>query len=89
MVQQFGGEYTNSNGEILFAEDDAKAAIEALELMKRNADAGYWRLAGEDKYMSGPFMSNLVQMYIGSSAGYSHIASADFEVGSCTNSSSF
>ena len=81
MVQQFGGQYTNSNGEILFAENNAKAAIEALELMKRNTDAGYWRLAGEDKYMSGPFMSNLVQMYIGSSAGYSHISSADFEVG--------
>ena len=81
MVQQLGGKYTNSNGEILFAENDAKAAIEALDLMKRNTDAGYWRLAGEDKYMSGPFMSHLVQMYIGSSAGYSHIASADFEVG--------
>ena len=81
MVQQFGGEYTNSEGEILFAEDDAKAAIEALELLKRNTDAGYWRLAGEDKYLSGPFMSELVYMYTGSSAGYSHISSADFEVG--------
>ena len=81
MVQQFGGEYTNSKGDILFSEDNAQAAIEALTLMQRNTDAGYWRLAGEDKYMSGPFMSNLVQMYIGSSAGYSHIASAEFEVG--------
>lgn len=81
MVQQFGGEYTNSEGEILFGEDGAKAAIESLELLKRNTDAGYWRLPGEDKYLSGPFMSELVYMYTGSSAGYSHISSADFEVG--------
>ncbi len=81
MVQQFGGEYTNSNGDILFAEDGAKYAIEALELLKRNADAGYWRLPGEDKYLSGPFMSELLYMYTGSSAGYSHISTADFEVG--------
>ena len=81
MVQQFGGEYTNSQGEVLFSENNSQAAIDALALMKRNVDAGYWRLAGEDKCMSGPFMSNLVQMYIGSSAGYSHTSSADFEVG--------
>lgn len=81
MVQQFGGQYTNSNGDILFAENDAKAAIEALELLQRNSEAGYWRLPGEDKYLSGPFMSELVYMYTGSSAGYSHISTADFEVG--------
>ena len=81
MVQQFGGQYTNSNGDILFAENDAKAAIEALELLQRNSEAGYWRLPGEDKYLSGPFMSELVYMYTGSSAGYSHISTAPFEVG--------
>lgn len=81
MVQQYGGEYTNSQGDILFAEDGVKAAKEALELLKRNVDAGYWRLPGEDKYLSGPFMSELLYMYTGSTAGYSHIATADFEVG--------
>lgn len=81
MVQQFGGKYTNSQGEILFSEDNAKAAIETLELLKRNTDAGYWRLPGEDKYLSGPFMSGLLYMYTGSSAGYSHISTAPFEVG--------
>lgn len=79
MVQQFGGQYTNSQGEILFSEDNAKAAIETLELLKRNTDAGYWRLAGEDKYMSGPFTSGLVSMYIGSSASYSFLQNTDFE----------
>lgn len=81
MVQQFGGQYTNSQGEILFSEDNAKAAIETLELLKRNTDAGLWRLPGEDKYLSGPFMSELLYMYTGSTAGYSHISTAPFEVG--------
>lgn len=71
LVRQFGGEYTNTNGEVLFGESDA--AVNMLEMIKRNTDAGYWRLAGEDKYMSGPFTSGLVQMYIGSTSGASHI----------------
>ena len=82
MVQQFGGKYTNSQGDILFAEDGAKQAIEALELLKRNTDAGYWRIPSADyKYMSDPFMNKQLYTYIGSNAGYSFISSADFEVG--------
>ena len=77
LVQQFGGEYTNSNGDILFTESDA--AVKALEMIKRNVDAGYWRLAGEDKYISGPFTSELVHMYVGSTAGASHVANDNFE----------
>ena len=34
MVQQFGGEYTNSQGEVLFGEDNAKAAIEGFRVIK-------------------------------------------------------
>lgn len=71
LVKQFGGEYTTSNGEVLFGETDA--AVEMLEMIKRNTDAGYWRLPGEDKYMSGPFISGLVQMYVGSTSGASHV----------------
>ncbi len=71
LVKQFGGEYTTSNGEVLFGESDA--AVEMLEMIKRNTDAGYWRLPGEDKYMSGPFVSGLVQMYVGSTSGASHV----------------
>ncbi len=71
LVQQFGGEYTTPQGEIKFGETDA--AVQALEMIKRNTDAGYWRLPGEDKYMSGPFTSGLVQMFIGSTSGSSHI----------------
>ncbi len=71
LVKQFGGEYTTTNGEVLFGESNA--AIEMLEMIKRNTDAGYWRLPGEDKYMSGPFVSGLVQMYVGSTSGASHV----------------
>ena len=77
MIKQFGGEYTSSTGELLF--DAEGPALKALELLKRNTDAGYWRLAGEDKYMSGPFTSGLVSMYIGSSASYSFLQNTDFE----------
>ena len=77
MIKQLGGEYTASTGELLFNADGP--ALEALELMKRNTDAGYWRLAGEDNYMSGPFTSGLVSMYIGSSAGFSFLKDIDFE----------
>lgn len=71
LVKQFGGEYTNAEGEVLFGESDA--AVKMLEMIKKNTDAGYWRLPGEDKYMSGPFTSGLVQMFIGSTSGAAHI----------------
>ncbi len=71
LVKQFGGEYTNTEGEVLFGESDA--AVQMLEMIQRNTEAGYWRLAGEDKYMSGPFTSGLVQMYVGSTSGASHV----------------
>lgn len=71
LVKQFGGEYTNNEGEVLFGESDA--AVKMLEMIKKNTDAGYWRLPGEDKYMSGPFTSGLVQMFIGSTSGAAHV----------------
>lgn len=71
LVKQFGGEYTNAEGEVLFGESDA--AVKMLEMIKKNTDAGYWRLPGEDKYMPGPFTSGLVQMFIGSTSGAAHI----------------
>ena len=71
LVKQFGGEYTNNEGEVLFGESDA--AVKMLEMIKKNTDAGYWRLPGEDKYMSGPFTSGLVQMFVGSTSGAAHV----------------
>ena len=56
---------------MLFGESDA--AVEMLEMIQKNTDAGYWRLPGEDKYMSGPFTSGLVQMFVGSTSGAAHV----------------
>jgi len=77
LTRQFGGQYTNSNGEILFNQGDA--AVKAIELYKRNFDAGYWRVAGEDRYHSGPFNNGDVAMFIGSTAGSSYVGSDLFE----------
>ncbi|MGL4337768.1 MAG: ABC transporter substrate-binding protein [Turicibacter sp.] len=77
LIKQFGGEYTNSKGEILFGENEG--AVKALDLLKRNTDAGFWRLPGEDKFMSGPFINELVYMYTGSTAGSAFLNDASFE----------
>lgn len=77
MIRQFGGEYTNSMGDILFGESDA--VVKAIEMYKRNYDAGYWRIAGEDRYHSGPFNNGDVYMFIGSTAGSSFVGSDLFE----------
>lgn len=77
MVKQYGGDYTSSNGAILFGENDA--ALKALELFDRNVEAGYWRLAGEDKYISTPFVNGTLPMYIGSSNGASYVYNDLFE----------
>ncbi len=74
LVKQFGGEYTNAEGEVLFGNSDA--VIKALDLFKRNTEAGYWRLPGEDIYMSGPFASGLVQMFVGSTSSALNVKTA-------------
>ena len=50
---------------------------EYMEFFKTNTEKGYFRIAGEDKYLSGPFSNQQVLMYQGSSAGYSHIKTND------------
>lgn len=77
MLKQYGGDYTSSNGAILFGENDA--ALKALELFNRNAEAGYWRLAGEDKSISTLFINGTLPMYIGSSNGASYVYNDLFE----------
>lgn len=69
-LHQANAGYTNREGELLF---NNETMVEALTLLKENIDKGYWRIPGEDKYSSGPFMSNTVQMYIGSSAGATYL----------------
>lgn len=77
MVRQYGGDYTSQDGELTFANGDA--ALKTLDLFKRNADAGYWRVAGEDQYISTPFINEKIMMYIGSSNGASYVYNDNFE----------
>lgn len=43
--------------------------------------AGYFRMAGSDKYLSGPFANQKLAMYVGSSAGEAHVAKPATEKG--------
>ena len=76
MIRQFGGKYTDSMGNIYFTEGDA--AVKAIELYQENFDKGYWRVAGEDRYLSGPFNNGDIYMYIGSTAGAAYVGSDMF-----------
>lgn len=48
-------------------------SIEAANYYLDGIKGGYFRIAGTDKYMSGPFASQQVGMYVGSNAGESYI----------------
>lgn len=75
-VQQAGGQYTNSNGEVLF---DSPEAREALQFFVDGVEGGYFRDAGEDQYMSGPFNNQDAVMFIGSTSGSAYIGADTFE----------
>ena len=54
------------------------------EVVKYYADGirdGYFRTAGSDKYLSGPFQNKKVAMYVGSTAGESFVAKGAKEAG--------
>src|SRR5699024_9512281 len=53
---------------------DSPESVEALDLLMDAVDKGYVRTAGEDGYFSGPFGRGESALYIGSSAGVSHVA---------------
>ena len=64
--------------ELDFASDASK------EVVKYYADGirdGYFRVAGSDKYLSGPFQNKKVAMYVGSTAGESFVAKGAKEAG--------
>ena len=74
--QNFGSEYTNSKGEALF---DTQEARDAINFFAKGVKEGYFRTAGEDKYMSGPFNNEDVWMFIGSTSGADYVGSDAFE----------
>lgn len=47
---------------------------DAIDYYFQGVKAGYFRIAGSDKYMDGPFDNQKVAFYIGSSAGESFVA---------------
>lgn len=75
-LMQSGAPYTTQDGEILF---NNETAVEAIEMLKQGIDEGYWRVPGEDKYSSGPFLAENVYMYLGSSAGEGFLHRDNFE----------
>lgn len=64
--------WMNQNGE--FVLNDA-CVEQGLKLYQDGVKDGYARTAGEDQYLSGPFGSEKVASYIGSTAGASYIDS--------------
>ncbi len=76
MIRQFGGRYTDGQGNLYFNQGDA--AVKAIQLYQKNMAEGIWRIAGEDRYMSGPFVNGDVVMFIGSTAGASYIKTDQF-----------
>ncbi|KAF1296434.1 sugar ABC transporter substrate-binding protein [Enterococcus sp. JM4C] len=63
-----GEEFTK---ETKITSDDSK---EIINYYADGVKDGYFRIAGSDKYMSGPFANEQVAMFIGSIAGESYVA---------------
>ena len=64
--------YLHNNGELALDQnlDVASApSVEAVEYYQNGIKEGYFRIAGTDQYMSGPFANEQVGAYIGSNAG--------------------
>lgn len=80
LVKQFGGRYTDQNGNIYFANEDTDVALKVLNLWKDNVDRGIWRTAGEDMFFSGPFANEQIPMYIGDSVEASYIPSKNSDL---------
>lgn len=59
----------------------SEGVTEIITDFQANIEAGYWRIAGEDEYLSGPFNSGQIPMYVGSTAGAAYVYSEEFEIG--------
>ena len=63
--------YMHNNGVEMDQDLDVAGdkSVEAVEYYQRGIKEGYFRIAGTDQYMSGPFANEQVGAYIGSNAG--------------------
>lgn len=60
------------------------ASVKAVEYYLEGVKEGYFRIAGTDKYLSGPFSNETIAMYVGSNAGENFVKQGvgdKFEVG--------
>ena len=61
-----------------------KESLAVANFYREGVKEGYFRIAGSDRYLSGPFGNQLIAMNVGSTAGEKNVVSAvdgDFEVG--------
>ncbi len=65
---EFKGQHFDSSFDVT-----SDVAKEAVNYYLDGIKGGYFRTAGTDKYMSGPFGAQQVAMYIGSNAGESYV----------------
>ena len=75
LTVQSGGQYTDNEGNLLFAEGDA--ALNGLKMYADNVWSGVFRTAGEDYFFSGPFAKGTIQMYIGGTVESEYINMKD------------
>ncbi len=75
-TQQAGGKYTDSDGKAYF---NSPEGLEALNFFVKGCQEGYFRMAGEDRYMSGPFNDQNAMMFIGSTSGSKYVGTDTFE----------
>ena len=63
--------YMHNNGVEMDQDLDVASdkSVEAVDYYQRGIKEGYFRIAGTDQYMSGPFANEQVGAYIGSNAG--------------------
>lgn len=53
---------------------DSKQSKSVISYYGEGIDKGYFRVAGSDKYLSGPFANKKIAMFVGSSAGEAYTA---------------
>lgn len=76
---QYGGQYTNNKGDLLFLESDAW--YEGVSNYADKVWKGIWRTAGEDGFFSGPFARQTIMMYVGGTveSTYINMKNPEFE----------
>lgn len=71
MARQNGAEWISDD--LSTVDIGEENATEPMQYIVDGIDAGWARTAGEDGYMSGPFSRGDIAVYLGSSAGLSHV----------------